>query len=185
VLFNVHSEFKDQHAFLSPSKYAWVNYSEEKLDQAYENHLAAARGVALHEFAHQAIRLGVRLPSSKKTLNMYVNDAIAYRMITEQVLFFSDNCWGTCDTIQFARRRLRIHDLKTGLIAGSVRQLEIYAALFCLEYQVNPFDIETELRIYQNDECQVFEPGPDTILHVMDRIITFDDRINSIRSEVT
>jgi hypothetical protein len=183
MLFNVHSEFKDRHSFLSPSKYAWVNYSEEKLEAAYANHLMAARGTALHAFAHEAIRLGVRLPTSRKTLNLYVNDGIRYQMITEQVLFYSDNCWGTCDTIQFRRRLLRIHDLKTGLIPGSVRQLEIYAALFCLEYRVDPFKIDMELRIYQNDECQIFTPTADTIVHIMDRIITFDDRIAAMRSE--
>jgi hypothetical protein len=34
-------------------------------------------------------------------------------------------------------------------------QLYCYAALFCLEYQVNPVNIEIELRIYQHDKVRI------------------------------
>lgn len=170
-----------QHAFLSASKYHWINYDEDKLDATYIASLAAKRGTELHAFAHEAIRLGVKLPGSRKTLNMYVNDAIGYRMTPEQILYYSDNAYGTADAISFRRSTLRIHDLKTGLIPGSVHQLEVYAALFCLEYRFKPFDIQTELRMYQNDEVQIFDADPDVITHIMDRIVTFDKRINAIR----
>ena len=183
MLFNMHSNLAGQHAFLSASKYHWINYDDEKLDATYIASLAAKRGSEIHAFAHEAIRLGIKLPSSKKTINMYVNDAIGYRMSPEQILYYSDNAFGTADAICFRRSTLRIHDLKTGVIPCSVHQLEVYAALFCLEYQFKPFNIQTELRIYQNDEVQVYDADPDVITHIMSKIVTFDKRINAIRME--
>lgn len=184
MIFNTHSNLAGQHAFLSASKYHWVNYDEEKLEHAYIAALAAKRGTELHAFAHEAIRLGIRLPKSPKTLHLYVNDAIGYRMSCEIILYYSDNAYGTCDTIAFRNNTLRIHDLKTGLITTSEKQLEVYAALFCLEYGFKPHAIKMELRIYQKNEARVFFPDPDLIVHIMDRIITFDKRINQIRAEV-
>jgi hypothetical protein len=146
--------------------------------------LAAKRGDELHAFAHNAIRLGIKLPDSQKTLNMYINDAVGFRMTPEQILYYSDNCFGTCDVIGFRQNFLRIHDLKTGVTPTSVRQLEVYAALFCLEYRVKPFEIEIELRIYQNDEIRVYDGDKDSIIHIMDRIITFDKRIDAMKREI-
>ena len=183
MLFNKHSELAGKHAFLSASKYHWVNYDDEKLDRAFVTAMAAQRGTELHALAHELIRLGVKLPRNTKSLNMYVNDAIGYRMTSEQILYYSENCFGTADTIAFRRNKLRIHDLKTGVTPTSERQLEIYAALFCLEYRFKPFDIETELRIYQNDEVRIYEADPDVIAHIIDRIITFDKRITGLRME--
>ena len=181
--FNRHLNLKGTHAFLSASNYHWVNYDEDKLDKMFAQSQAAQRGTDLHAFAHEAIRLGVRLPANGKTLNLYVNDAIGYRMTPEQTLFYSINIYGTADTIAFKRNVLRIHDLKTGLIEASVTQLEIYAALFCLEYRVKPFEIVIELRIYQSDEVKIYIGDPDKIFHIMDRIVTFDRRINQMRLE--
>jgi hypothetical protein len=146
--------------------------------------MAARRGTDLHAFAHEAIRLGIKLPKTQKTLSLYVNDAIGFRMTSEVVLYYSDNCFGTTDTISFRRGMLRIHDLKTGITQTSERQLEVYAALFCLEYSQKPHQIEIELRIYQNDEVRIYTADPDTILHIMDKIVSFDKRINAIRLEV-
>lgn len=146
-------------------------------------HVAARRGTELHAFAHEAIRLGVKLPASKKTLNMYVNDAIGFRMTSEQILYYSDNCYGHADTIAFRKNKLRIHDLKTGVNPVSMHQNEVYAALFCLEYRFKPFDIEMELRIYQNDDMQQYVPDPIDIVYIMDKIVTFDKRINQMRLE--
>lgn len=183
MFFNTHSDLAGRHAFLSASKYHWINYEEEKLERVYVAALAAQRGTELHEFAKEAIRLGVKLPKSSNTLNLYVNDAIGYRMRPEQILFYSPNCFGTADTISFKRNKLRIHDLKTGVTQTSEHQLEVYAAIFCLEYKYKPFDIEIELRIYQNDEARIYTGNPDVITHIMDRIQTFDRRINEIRME--
>jgi len=185
VLFNSHSELKGTHAFLSASSYHWINYDEDKLARMYVASMAAKRGTELHHFAHEAIRLGVKLPSTRRTLNLYVNDAIGFKMTPEQVLYFSPNAYGTADCIGFKRGVLRIFDLKTGLVEASVHQLEVYAALFCLEYLMNPFDIEFDLRIYQNDEVRMYKGEPDDILHIVDKIRVFDKVINQIRLEAT
>ena len=182
MIFNTHLPLRGQHAFLSASKYHWLMYSEEKLDRVYLASLAAKKGSELHAFAHEAIRLGVRLPRNGRTLNQYVNDAIGFRMTTEQILYYSDNAFGTADCISFRRDTLRIHDLKTGIVLASEHQLEIYAALFCLEYKFKPNEINIELRIYQQDEVRIYEPEPDVIFHVIDRIITFDKRIERIKA---
>jgi hypothetical protein len=102
-------------------------------------------------------------------------------MSCEQVLYYSNNCFGTADTISFRRNKLRIHDLKTGITASSEKQLEVYAAIFCLEYGVSPLDVEIELRIYQRDEIRIFEPVPELILDIMEKIVEFDRQIESIK----
>lgn len=178
-----HSKLKGLHAFLGASKYAWLNYSDEKLVQTYRNSLAVQRGTELHEFAAQCIHLGQKLPRSHRTLNMYVNDAIGFHMTPEQVLYYSDNCFGTADSISFRNNFLRIHDLKTGTTPASMDQLLIYEALFCLEYRVDPRKIQNELRIYQLDDMQIMNPEPDVIIDICDRIKRADKIINQIRSE--
>jgi hypothetical protein len=184
MLFNKHYNLVGQHAFLSASKYHWINYDDEKLDRVFTTKMAAQRGTDLHAFAHEAIRLGVKLPKTNTTLNLYVNDAIGYRMSPEVILYYSDNAFGTADTITFRRNKLRIHDLKTGVLhPSSVHQLEVYAALFCLEYGFKPHEIEIELRIYGGNEVHIFETDPDVIVHIMDKIITFDKRIDELRLE--
>jgi len=181
--FTRHSELEGFHAFLSASKHHWVNYSDEKLDRAYVANMAAQRGTALHDLARDLIRMGVKLPRTPKTINMYVNDGIGFRMVPEQVLYYSPNAFGTADTISFRKDCLRISDLKTGITPTSMRQLMVYMAFFCLEYRVKPSEIAAELRIYQNDEVKLCIPEVDEILHIMDRIISFDKRINTMREE--
>lgn len=181
--FNTHSDVAGRHAFLSASKHHWVNYDDEKLARVFKTALAAQRGTDLHNLAREAIRLGVKLPRTTRTLNCYVNDAIGYRMSPEVVLFYSDNAFGTADTISFRQEMLRIHDLKTGVVPASFHQLEIYAAFFCLEYGVKPGEIAMELRIYQNDDISIHTPEVDDIAHIMDRVITFDKYINQMRQE--
>lgn len=181
--FNRHSNLEGRHAFLGASKYHWVNYDEEKLMETYENWLATQRGTELHDLASRAIRLGVRLPRAKKTLNLYVNDAISYGMTPELTLYYSDNCFGTADALSFDEEEgfLRVHDLKTGRSKTSMTQLRIYAALFCLEYQIMPYDIGTQLRIYQHDSVLVDDPDPNEIMGVMDKIVYFDRRIEEAK----
>jgi len=180
MIFNKHYEFdEDDHAFLSPSKYHWVNYDIEKLTTTYTNWEAAKRGTRLHAFAKEAILLGIKQARSEKSLNMFINDAIGYRMTPEQILVYSENCFGTADAISFQRNLLRIHDLKTGVTKSSMTQLELYAAIFCLEYDVNPRDIDVELRIYQNDEVLVH--NPDSINALMDIVILADKHISSLK----
>lgn len=182
MIFRDHSKYKDQHAFLSASKYHWINYDEAKLVEAYSKYRAAERGTELHEFARNAIRLKIKLPSNSKTLNMYVNDAIGFNMTPEQTLFYSENCFGTADAISFTKNILRIHDLKTGDSTTSFHQLEVYAALFFLEYGMVPSSsIKVELRIYQSDECRVYYPTPEAIKKIMDTIVTFDKKIEELK----
>ena len=181
--FNDHSRLAGSHAFLSASNYHWINYDLDKLTERWKTATAAAKGTELHEFASQAIRLGIKLPKTTKTMNMYVNDAIGYRMTPEQVLFYSVNSFGTADAISFKRNLLRIPDLKTGVTKASMHQLEVYAALFCLEYNFKPFDIDILLRLYQNDEVEEYVPDRGDIAHIMDKIITFDKHIELLRME--
>lgn len=182
--FNNHSQLAGKHAFLSASKGSWVNYDEEKLDRVFLSNLAAQRGTDLHNLASELVRLGVRLPEEPPTtMSLYVNDAIGFRMTPEQPLFYSINAFGTADAVSFRKNKLRIHDLKTGSLKTGERQLEIYAAFFCLEYDFKPHEIDIELRIYQNDEARIYETDPNAIAHIMDRIVTADRRLNQLREE--
>jgi hypothetical protein len=183
--FNRHSELAGNHAFLSASKYHWINYDDEKLINTFRTALAAQEGTELHNIAASLISKKIKLPHSRKTLNNYVNDAIGYRMIPEQVLMYSLNSFGTADAISFNDGLLRIHDLKTGVTPCSMHQLEVYAALFCLEYKYKPGEIDMELRMYQNDNVEVHFPEIDQIVHIMGRIIRFDKLIDQERAAVS
>lgn len=181
--FNKHYSLEGKHAFMGASKYHWINYDEEKMAESYTKFQATLKGTILHDFACQCIQLGQKLPKSQKTLNMYVNDAIGFKMKPEQVLYYSDNCFGTADAIIFRNNLLRIHDLKTGVTKAHMEQLEIYAALFCLEYKKRPSDIDMELRIYQNNEIIIYNPTAEDIVPIMDKIITFDKLLDKIKME--
>lgn len=181
--WNKHLDLSGSHAFLGASRYHWINYSDEKLADSYNSFIASQKGTELHEFAAHCIRLGQKLPNKKTTLNMYVNDAIGFKMVPEQTLYYSQNCFGTADAICFRNNKLRIHDLKTGTIPAHMEQLMIYAALFCLEYKVKPEIIEIELRIYQSDEVLYHKPEADELLPLMDKIVRSDKIINRIREQ--
>lgn len=119
--------------------------------------------------------MGQKLGGTNSSLKMHVNDAIGYKMAPEVVLYYSPYCFGTADAISFRRNKLRIHDLKTGTsVKGSMEQLMIYAAYFCLEYGVKPSDIEMELRIYQFEEASVYIPTSEEIMSIIDKIIYFN-----------
>lgn len=182
--FNDHSKLQGQHAFLSASSYHWLNYDLDKLTDRYLRHQAVQRGTDLHDLACNHIRLNVKMPKTKRTLDMYVNDALLYHMKPEVVLYYSNNCFGTADAISFKDGFLRIHDLKTGETDTSFHQLEIYAALFCLEYRYKPEELSgIELRIYQNNEVRISTPSPEDIRKVMDTIVLFDQQIESLKME--
>jgi Protein of unknown function (DUF2800) len=174
-------ELEGKHALLSPSSPHWVNYDEEKLLRKYTTYSAARRGTDLHALAHEAIRLRVPFAKSTDVFAKYVADGIAYKMACDQALYYSPNCFGTADCISFNRGKLRIHDLKTGVHPASMKQLEVYAALFCLEYHVDPSEIDIELRIYQRTEITVVVPSPEWIREIMERIVEFDLKIEGFR----
>lgn len=185
--FNNHFRLEGRHAFLSASKYHWTNYDIAKLERSFQTARAAQVGTEKHELAAMLIKLGQKLPKTKQTLPMYVNDAIGYRMTPELILRYSDNAFGCVDALSFRNNKLRIHDLKTGIGVTKMRQLEIYAAFFFLEYgsqfNIKPHSVEMELRIYQHDDYKVHIPDPNYIMELMDLIIMFDERIDIMRSE--
>lgn len=183
--FNTHNNLIGKHAVLSASKYHWINYTPDRMAESYRTAKAAALGTRLHEFAAEAISLGIKMPRNSKTLNMYVNDAIGFNMQPEQVLYYSDNCFGTADAIgfDFKKKLLRIHDLKTGVIPAHMDQLEIYTAMFCYEYGFKINEINVELRIYQNDAVVTHTPENEKIIHIQDRMKAYDALINEIQSE--
>lgn len=178
-----HSQLEGKHAFLSASGYSWLNYDRDKLATVFRNKLAKYMGTIYHSFAATAIKLGQKLPRSPKTLNNYVNDAIGFRLDPEVVLFYSNNCFGTADAIGFDGHTLRIHDLKTGVIPAHMEQLRIYAALFCLEYKVEPKTIDIVLRIYQNNQIVEEIPDAQQIKDIMVKIQDFDKVLDEIRRE--
>jgi hypothetical protein len=184
VDFKTYSNLAGKHAFLSASDYHWIHYSESKLERVYMSRMEAQLGTKKHAFAHQAIEMGIKLPETEQTLNLYVNHGIGYKMTCEQPLVYSDYCFGTADTIAFKRNKLRIHDLKTGVNEASFHQLEIYAALFCHDYEMSPFHIEIELRIYQNDSFMVLIPEPVEIDLIMKKMVTFNRIIEDMQREV-
>lgn len=104
-------------------------------------------------------------------------------MDPEQVLFYSENCFGTTDAIAFNDKDnfLRIHDLKTGAAPAHMEQLFIYDALFCMEYHVKPKDILIENRIYQNDDVLIETPTADIIDPIIEKIKEFDKIIADLR----
>lgn len=169
--FNKHFELDGKHAILSPSKPYWLNYSQEQIRNFIIAQNAAAKGTKLHEMAADLIREGLKLRGSTQTLVAYVNDAIGYGMTPEVALKYSDSCFGHTDAIDYSRGVLRIHDLKTGTGPVHMEQLEIYAALFLLEYEralgVNPLNTKVNLRIYQNDDIQEYSPDKDRMEEVI------------------
>ena len=181
--FVKHLNLNGLHAPFSPSQSSWLRYDDSKALEVYNNKKAAEIGTKLHAWAKDTIDLGIKQPKSKKTIYAYVNDAIGYRMNTEVVLYYSDRFFGTADAISFRDGLLRIHDLKTGKLPVHMEQLEIYAALFCLEYRVKPGDIQIELRIYQNDEIIYHNPTAEDIVPIMDKIIHLDKLLSKIDEE--
>lgn len=179
--WNTHYKIEGSHAFLGASKHSWVNYTDDKLRETYMNAMARERGSRLHAFAAEAIKLGIKLPKNRNSLNAYVNDAIGFRLTPEQILYYSDNAFGTADSIGFRNGLLRVHDLKTGTVPASMTQLHIYDALFCLEYKHKPNEIDIENRIYQNGECVIDNPNPDDIFRIMDTIIRFDKIVDTMK----
>lgn len=184
--FVKHSNLEGLHAPFSPSQPSWLRYDEEKALEVYSNKKAAEMGTRLHAWAKETIDLGIKQPRSNKTLYAYVNDAIGFGMSTEVVLFYSTRFFGTADAISFKNGTLRIHDLKTGKIGKietHLEQLEVYAALFCLEYRMKPGEIKMELRVYKNDEVICHSPTAEDILPIMDTIVRLDKLLESIERE--
>ena len=178
-------ELKNKHAFFAPSKHTWLRWDRDRIKDAWRNAKAAEMGTILHSYAEDSIKLKIKLLDKKSTLGMYVNDAIDYKMDPEVPLYYDDLCFGHADALSFRRKKLRIFDLKTGIITpGSMEQLLIYAALFCLnpvikvngqwqftDKPIDPKTISYDLRIYQFDQAICHEPSGDEIAEIMDIIV--------------
>lgn len=184
MIFNKHLNLEGLHAPFGASKSSWLRYDDDKAIEVYQNMQAATMGTKLHQWAKDTIDLGIKQPRSKQTLYAYVNDAIGFKMDTEVVLFYSERFFGTADAISFRNGVLRIHDLKTGSRPAHMEQLEIYAALFCLEYKIKPGEIEMELRLYQNDEILVHNPTAEDILPIMDKIVHLNKLLEKMEGRV-
>lgn len=188
--FNRHLNLEGFHAPFSPSQSSWLRYDEQKAVTVLRNRRAAEMGTRLHAWAKETIDLKIKQPRTKKTLYAYVNDAIGFDMSTEVILYYSDRFFGTADSISYrkeprsnGRYVLRIHDLKTGEKDVKMEQLEIYAALFCLEYGVDPRKIDMELRIYQKDDVIVHNPTAEDVIQIMEHIIRLDKATTNINYE--
>lgn len=184
--FYDHKNLSGLHAPFTASQSAWLRYDDNRAIEVYANKKAAAMGTRLHAWAAETIALGLKQPKSKKTICAYVNDAIGFKMDTEVVLFYSERFFGTADAICFRNGVLRIHDLKTGKVGKieeHMEQLEVYTALFCLEYKVKPSDIHIELRVYKCDEVITWTPTAEDIVPIMDKIIHLDKLLEKIDRE--
>ena len=118
-----------------------------------------------------------------EAVKCYINDAIGYKMVVEQPLVYSENIFGTADSIIFKDNLLRIHDLKTGTGEPKIEQLETYAALFCLEYDIRPADIEFELRLYHWTGLITHNPTVEDLLPIIDSILTIEKIAYSVEKE--
>lgn len=198
MIFNEHLELKGKHAPFAPSTPYWLKYEPERLINSYISNYLTQIGTSLHELAAELIGMREKLTKAdkkfvsyhlrkegfnKKLLKRYlgdfypmfmayVNDAIEFGLEPEVILYFSDLFFGTADAINYEEkhRLLRIHDLKTGTTPAKMEQLEIYAALYCLEYKVDPLKISFELRIYQGEDVVVYAPDSATIRQHCDTI---------------
>ena len=187
--FNDHWKLAGKHSFMSPSSYHWINYDEDKIRDRFKTSMDAALGTRKHEFAKEAIEMGIKMADTGQTLNSYINDCIGYRMTPEVLLYFSENCFGTADAISYRmnpktrKMRLRIFDLKNGTTKASEKQLWVYIAIFCHEYEVDINEIEVDARIYQNDIIHEFEIDPMIIMDLIALMKRNDDIINDARME--
>lgn len=208
-----HSDLEGKHALLSASSWRWLNDDPDGLTKRICSQYATTVGTILHEVAAKHIRYRIKMNKYDKknvmlellaqgipgtiidmlefddifeNLMTYVNDGVGFKMHPEVVLYYSDNFFGTADSISYneTSRFLRIHDYKSGSTPAHIEQLLIYAALFCLEYRIKPIEIaEIELRIYQSNEVIYHNPEIDELAPVIDKIVTFDKFLNQMRQE--
>lgn len=197
MIWNNHKELEGKHAFMGASNYHWTNYDDITFEARYYNQFSQVIGTAIHQLAHECIVSRTKLnkhdihlieltlykafvPKDAYDANLilenlipFVNDAIGFHMSSEILLYYNQFCFGTTDAIGYYERDkiLRIHDYKNGVTQADIRQLYIYAALFCLEYHVNPATLnKIECRIYQNLEVLIDNPTSDVIQFYMDKI---------------
>lgn len=211
MLWNKHKEYEGLHAFMSPSQFYWIKWDNETLEARYYSQYAQAIGTAIHALAQDCINSRTKLTKNDKhlvdiclykayvpkiaydadsiieNLASFVNDAIGFRMSSEILLFYSENCFGTADAISYNEKQhiLRIHDLKTGSTPADLMQLKIYAALFYLEYKIKPEQNKTITRIYQNNIIYEDEINYVEIESLMNIIKRNDNYLQILKGGVT
>ena len=212
MIWNEHSELRGKHATFAPSNPSFLNYSLEREDediifQRFAAQYAAQIGTIVHDFAQERIQYNQKLHKTNKSdllirllksgippivinieyifnnLIPYVNDSISFRMDPEVILKYSDDCFGTADTICYRDKVLIINDLKTGKSAVHMDQLLTYASLFFLEYRAAPETTTTILRIYQANEVVEDRPEPERLRAAMNQIIELDKRVKKWKAE--
>lgn len=206
-----HSKLKGTHSILSASQCSWLNYTDETFIKFFFNKYSAQIGTLIHEFAASRISKKLKLKEGNEdelifyllekgipsyvayNLNieamylnclLYVNDAIGFGMDSEVILCHSEAySYGTADALIFnkAKKKLRIHDLKTGVTKVHEEQLMIYAAYFCHEYGIDPLKISYELRIYKDCDVLIYEPDPNNIKLIIEKATHFTKLIESIK----
>lgn len=176
------------HSFASGNIKAYESYDEENLDdvrKGFRNYVRGRYPLDQDKTASLAFMFldNMRYVPEESWLSVaqFINDGCQYKMNSEQPLWYSDNAFGTTDAISFYRNKLRIHDLKTGDTPAKLMQLNIYAALFCLEYHKQPDQIKIELAIYQFGNVTKESPDPKDIRDLMDLIVE-DDRVLNLMS---
>ena len=211
--FNKHYDKVGKHAMLSPSSWRWINDDNDSLMKRLCSQYATTVGDIIHDLACRHIKYLIKINKYDKknlvlellshgipafvvdmldmdsifdTFMTYVNDGIGFKMSPEVIIYYSDNFFGTADSIAYNENTkfLRIHDLKSGVTPAHIEQLEIYAALFCLEYRIKPAELSgTELRIYQRSEVLYHNPEPGEISAIANKIVDRDKFLNQIRME--
>ena len=189
MLWNDHSKLIGLHAFLGASQYHWINWTDETLEQRFRSHYASDIGTIIHDLASDCIKNKIKISETDTNLieltlskngipksaydsyeilsNLvpFVNESINYHMSSEVLLYYSQYCFGTADAIAYdeVSKILRINDYKNGKVDAHMEQLQIYAALFCLEYHKDPAKMKRiELRIFQHSEIIELILTPET-----------------------
>lgn len=178
-----HPELADRHAHLSPSKYSWIRYDDDKFTATWHRRMASIRGTQEHEYAAMAIRLGMRQPNTKSTLNMFINDSIRWKLEPEVALYADDLFFGHADAAGFRKNVFRVSDYKSGETPTSMDQLKCYVALFCIEFDMSPFDFAAEMRIYQFNEIREELADPHEIMIIIDRWKSFGKIADQMQRE--
>lgn len=138
-----------------------------------------------------ALEFGLEWNTVYQTLMLYVNDSIDFGHDTEQPLWYRrDIAGGTSDSVTpleniLRNKIVRIFDLKTGTSPVHMEQCYKYAALLCLEYDLDPYQLVFETRLYYNGEVIIDEPPPSTIAEMMNNYIHKTEVIEAVMGERT
>lgn len=186
--WNDHWRLEGRHATLSPSGYHWLNYDPDKMRRVTWNNYSKEDGTKMHELASNMILYSIMPENNENALNQFVIDALTMfdePMSSEILLYYSDECFGTADAIYYdeEKKHLQVHDLKTGVSKPSFKQLWIYCALFCLEYDKKPEELTFECRLYQLGAMDIDNPDPKDIRTIMNQIVSMSNVIEGVRIE--